>query len=49
MHLGTWNDMTVSIDKRPDKRNSTQVYVSSTVGATRTEEKRVVQLVCSQT
>lgn len=49
MHLGTWNDMTVDVSPRPDKRNSTQVYVSSTVGATRTEEKRVVQLVCSQT
>lgn len=45
MHLGTWNDVTTRVDERPDKRYSTQVYVKGTYGATRTEEKRVVQVV----
>lgn len=45
MHLGVWNDVTTRVDQRPDKRYSTQVYAKSTVGATRIEEKRVVQVV----
>lgn len=44
MHLGVWNDVQVSVDRRPDKRNSTQVYAKETIGATRTEERRVVQV-----
>lgn len=47
MHLGVWNDVQTSVDRRPDKRNSVQIYCTETVGATRTEEKRVVQIVCS--
>lgn len=39
--LGMWNDVSTSIDKRPDKRNSYQVYVTGTFGGTRLEEKRV--------
>lgn len=39
--VGMWNDVSTSIDKRPDKRNSYQVYVTGTFGATRLEEKRV--------
>ena len=45
--LGMWNDVQASVDKRPDKRNSWQVYVTATVGATRTEEKRCVQINCA--
>jgi hypothetical protein len=45
MHLGMWNDVTTRVDERPDKRYATQVYAKTTVGATRTEEKRVVQVV----
>ena len=45
IHLGMWNDVTVRVDPRPDKRYATQVYAKTTVGATRTEEKRVVQIV----
>lgn len=44
VQLGMWNDVTVSVDKRPDKRNSVQTYITTTVGATRIEEKRVVQI-----
>lgn len=45
--LGIWNDIQASVDKRPDKRNSWQVYVTGTFGATRLEEKRVVQINCA--
>ena len=44
MHLGMWNDIQTSVDRRPDKRNSVQVYATTTIGATRIEEKRVVQI-----
>jgi hypothetical protein len=46
MALGIWNDITTSIDRRPDKRNSYQVYVTGTFGATRMEEKRCVLINC---
>lgn len=44
--MGVWNDITTSIDRRPDKRNSYQVYVTGTFGATRLEEKRCVIINC---
>lgn len=40
MALGLWNDIQASVDKRPDKRNSWQVYVTGTFGGARLEEKR---------
>jgi hypothetical protein len=42
--LGMWNDINASVDRRPDKRNAWQVYTKGTFGATRLEEKRVVQI-----
>ena len=44
--LGMWNDIKASVDRRPDKRNSMQVYVTGTFGATRLEEKRVGFITC---
>jgi len=44
MHLGMWDDISTSIDKRPDKNNAMQVLVSGTFGATRTEEGKVIQI-----
>lgn len=44
--LGKWNDIATSIDRRPDKRNSYQVYVTGTFGATRLEEGRVGLITC---
>lgn len=44
MHLGMWADVEVRVDPRPDKRYSTQCYAKTTIGATRVEEKRVVQI-----
>jgi hypothetical protein len=42
--LGMWNDISVTVDRRPDKRNAWQVYTTGTFGATRLEEKRVVMI-----
>lgn len=44
--LGIWNDIRASVDRRADKRNSWQVYVTGTFGASRTEEKRCVLINC---
>lgn len=44
MALGIWNDISASVDRRPDLRNSWQVYSTGTFGATRLEEKRVVMI-----
>lgn len=48
MHLGIWNDITVDIGPRRDKRNSVQVYANVTAGATRLDELRVVEVLCSE-
>lgn len=48
MHLGMWNEIRVSIDKRSDKRNATQVMVKGTFGATRTDENKIVQIQCDE-
>lgn len=48
MHLGIWNDITAKISERDDKSYATQVYVKGTFGATRTEEKKVVAITCSE-
>lgn len=37
-------DIKVEIDRRPDKKYSTQVYVEMDFGATRMEEKKVIKL-----
>lgn len=44
--LGMWNDIQTSVDRRPDKRNSYQVYVTGTFGGARLEEKRCVIINC---
>lgn len=46
MALGMWNDISASVDKRPDKRNSWQVYVTGTFGGARLEEKRCLVINC---
>lgn len=45
--LGVWNDITTSIDRRSDKRNSYQVYVTGTFGGARMEEKKVGLINCA--
>lgn len=44
MHLGVWGDIQSRIDERADKSYATQWYVKATVGATRLQEKKVVQI-----
>jgi len=44
--LGMWNDVQASVDRRPDKRNSWQVYVTGTFGGARLEERRCVLINC---
>lgn len=44
--LGVWNDISASVDKRPDKNNAMQILVKGTFGGARTEEKRVGLITC---
>jgi len=46
MALGMWNDVQTSVDRRSDKRNSYQVYVTGTFGGARLEEKRCGFITC---
>lgn len=46
MHLGMWEDLQVRIDERADKSYSWQVYLNETIGATRTQQGKVVQVLC---
>jgi hypothetical protein len=48
IHLGMWNDINTMISQRDDKSYATQVYVKGTFGATRTEEKKVVDILCNE-
>lgn len=44
--LAVAKDLTVRIDERPDKSYATQVYACMSIGATRMEETKVVQIDC---
>lgn len=46
LHLGLWNDITTKISERADKSYANQVYVKATFGATRVDEKKVVEILC---
>lgn len=48
MHLGLWDDVVVDVGPRRDKRNAMQVYARVTCGATRLDEKRVVEVLCAE-
>jgi hypothetical protein len=48
IHIGMWNDINTRIGERADKSYSTQIYVKGTFGATRTEEKKVVEILCAE-
>lgn len=48
LHLGMWNDINTRISERADKSYASQVYVKGTFGATRTEEKKVVEVLCAE-
>jgi hypothetical protein len=46
--LAVAKDLTVRIDERPDKSYATQVYACMSIGATRMEETKVVQIECDE-
>lgn len=48
LHLGLWDDISSKISERPDKSHATQVYSKATFGATRTEEGKVVEILCAE-
>ena len=46
MYLGQWNDISAQITPRADKSYATQVYLSMTIGATRTQLGKQVRISC---
>lgn len=48
MHFGTWQDLVVTINNRPDKNNIKQIHGCMTLGATRVEEGKVLALECAE-
>jgi hypothetical protein len=46
VHLGIWSDLSATADVRADKRYATQLYTKMTIGASRTEEARVLKILC---
>lgn len=49
MHLGVWNDIKTDVTQRKDKGGLPwQVYVYGTFGATRLEEAKTIEIICSE-
>lgn len=49
VHLGLWNDIMSDITQRRDlSSHPYQIYLMGTFGATRTEEKKVVDILCAE-
>ena len=46
LHFGTWNGLDLRVDQRPDKKYVYQIYGKCTLGATRTQEKKVIKINC---
>lgn len=46
MHLGIWEDVMAQVDRRPDKSYAWQVYLSETIGATRLQQGKVIEIQC---
>jgi hypothetical protein len=46
--LAIGQDVIARIDERADKSYSTQVYYAMSIGATRMEEEKVVQIPCNE-
>lgn len=47
MHMGIWEDIVAEVTKRADKSYSTQVYNRMTIGATRLQQGKVVQVLAT--
>jgi hypothetical protein len=48
MAVGFWNDIKTRVDERPDKDYATQVFIELSMGATRVEEKKIVEIQCTE-
>lgn len=49
MHLGVWEDVKARVDERPDIEGVPyQLYTHMTIGATRLESGRVIQIECTE-
>ncbi len=49
VHLGIWNDMMSDVSQRKDLSGQPwQVYIMMTLGATRTEQDRVLDILCNE-
>lgn len=46
LYLGVWKDLMAEISKRADKSYATQVYLCMTIGATRTQAGKQIQVLC---
>lgn len=44
MHFGRWGSLDNRVDQRPDKNYNWQIWAEENVGATRLQEKKVVQI-----
>ncbi len=49
LELGVGQDVMARIEERPDKSFSTYVYYCMTIGATRLEEEKVVEVLVDET
>lgn len=48
IHLGIWNDYEAFVDRLPERNNSWQVMGKLSIGATRLEQGRVVEIQCTE-
>lgn len=48
VHMGVWQDIDARVTERADKSYSVQVYVCTTIGGTRLEEKKCVEIPCNE-
>lgn len=48
LHFATWNGFEMKTSERPDKNYVWQLYARATIGATRTNEKKVLQVNCAE-
>lgn len=46
--LGQWNGLETKIGERADKEYLTQVFMRMTIGSTRTQEAKVIEVLCSE-
>lgn len=48
IQFGQWNGLTTKIDERPDKEYLKQVFMSCTLAGTRTQEGKVMEVLCTE-